>query len=259
MESHFVTQNITILSNVGHETLKTVGLTGLFSKFSNSMKVGVQSIKHVTPRAPWQAQSRESANSVLHNRSQTIFLRDLFPVCDSFGASSVARWPLNGDVYQTQEVKNCDHIARAVLAAAFVLRRMNGPFLSHRLPIKLHRHELNFDNYVPVFGPPLWSSGQSSWLQIQRSGFQSQGYQIFWEIAGLERGPLRFVNTTEELLRRKSSGSGLEIREYGRRDPSRWPSGTLYPQKLTLPRSSSIVLTRLSGPRSRPTTSQKIW
>jgi hypothetical protein len=25
---------------------------------------------------------------------------------------------------------------------------------------------------------------------------------------------------------------GLEIREYGRRDPSRWPRGILYPQKL---------------------------
>jgi hypothetical protein len=38
---------------------------------------------------------------------------------------------------------------------------------------------------------------------------------------GSERGPLSFVNTIEELLERKSSGSGLEIREYGRRDPSR--------------------------------------
>jgi hypothetical protein len=27
--------------------------------------------------------------------------------------------------------------------------------------------------------PPLWSSGQSSWLQIQRPGFDSQRYQIF--------------------------------------------------------------------------------
>jgi hypothetical protein len=27
---------------------------------------------------------------------------------------------------------------------------------------------------------------------------------------------------------------GIEIREYGRRDPSRWPRGTLYPQKLAL-------------------------
>jgi hypothetical protein len=29
-----------------------------------------------------------------------------------------------------------------------------------------------------------------------------------------------------------SSGSGLENLKYGRRDPSRWPRGTLYPQKL---------------------------
>jgi hypothetical protein len=32
---------------------------------------------------------------------------------------------------------------------------------------------------------------------------------------GLERGPLNFVSTVEELLGRKSNGSGLEIREYG--------------------------------------------
>jgi hypothetical protein len=53
------------------------------------------------------------------------------------------------------------------------------------------------------FGPPVWSSGQSSWLQIQRSGFDSQPYQIFWEVVGLERGPLSLVSTTEELLDRK--------------------------------------------------------
>jgi hypothetical protein len=68
--------------------------------------------------------------------------------------------------------------------------------------------------------PPLWSSGQSSWLQIQRSGFHSRQYQIFWEVVGLERGPLSLVSTTEELLGRKSSGSGLESSEYGTRDPS---------------------------------------
>jgi hypothetical protein len=32
----------------------------------------------------------------------------------------------------------------------------------------------------------------------------------------------------------KSSGSCLENREYGRRDPWRWPRGTLYPQKLSI-------------------------
>jgi hypothetical protein len=26
-------------------------------------------------------------------------------------------------------------------------------------------------------GPPLWSSGQSSWLQIRRPGFDSRHYQ----------------------------------------------------------------------------------
>jgi hypothetical protein len=51
---------------------------------------------------------------------------------------------------------------------------------------------------------------------------------------GLERGPLSLMSTTEELLWRKYSDSGLEIREYGLRDPSRWPRGTFYPQKLTL-------------------------
>jgi hypothetical protein len=55
----------------------------------------------------------------------------------------------------------------------------------------------------------------------------------------LERGPLSLVSTIEELLERKSSGSGLENRDYGRWDPSRSPRGTLYPQKLALTSSTS--------------------
>jgi hypothetical protein len=51
---------------------------------------------------------------------------------------------------------------------------------------------------------------------------------------GPERGPLSLVSIIEEILARKISGSGLEIREYGRRDTSRWPRGTLYPNKLAL-------------------------
>jgi hypothetical protein len=54
---------------------------------------------------------------------------------------------------------------------------------------------------------------KSSWLQIQRSGFDTLRYQIIWEVVGLERSPLSLVSTTEELLERKSSGSGLELRE----------------------------------------------
>jgi hypothetical protein len=42
----------------------------------------------------------------------------------------------------------------------------------------------------------------------------------------LERGPLSLVSTIEGLLDRKSSGSGLENRDYGRRDPPCGPHDT---------------------------------
>jgi hypothetical protein len=71
-------------------------------------------------------------------------------------------------------------------------------------------------------------------------GFHSQRYQIFWEVVGLKRGQLRLVNTIEELLGRKSSGSGLESREYDRGVPLLWPRDTLYQQKLELTSPTSF-------------------
>jgi hypothetical protein len=88
--------------------------------------------------------------------------------------------------------------------------------------------------YAEERRPSLWSSSQSSWIQIQKSGFDSRRYQIFREVMGLERGPLSLVSTAEGLLGKNSSDSGLDIRKYGHRDPSRWPRGTLYPLKLAL-------------------------
>jgi hypothetical protein len=41
--------------------------------------------------------------------------------------------------------------------------------------------------------------------------------QIFLEVVGLERGSLSLVSTIDELLERKSNGSGQENRDYGRR------------------------------------------
>jgi hypothetical protein len=61
------------------------------------------------------------------------------------------------------------------------------------------------------------------------TGFDSRHCK---KVVGLERGPLSLVSATEELLGSNSSGTGLESREYGRRDSSRWPRGTLYPQKV---------------------------
>jgi hypothetical protein len=53
-------------------------------------------------------------------------------------------------------------------------------------------------------------------------GFDSRRYQIFWEVVGMERGPLNLLSITEELLELKIG------------DPLRWPRDTLYPQKLAL-------------------------
>jgi hypothetical protein len=77
----------------------------------------------------------------------------------------------------------------------------------------------------------LRSSDQSSWLQIRRSRVRFPG-TTRKKLVGLERGPLSLVSTTEELLGRNSSGSGLESREYGRRDSLRWPRDTRYQQKV---------------------------
>jgi hypothetical protein len=54
--------------------------------------------------------------------------------------------------------------------------------------------------------------GQSSWLQIRRPGFDSRHYQKK-KVAGLERGPLNRVSTTEELkLKTKTKLHGLRLR-----------------------------------------------
>jgi hypothetical protein len=83
-----------------------------------------------------------------------------------------------------------------------------------------------------VRGPPLWSSGQSSWLQIQRSGIDSRYYQIFWEVVCLERGLLASWVELRRYLKRKSSGYGLESRDYGRWYPPCWLRDTLLSSKV---------------------------
>jgi hypothetical protein len=84
-------------------------------------------------------------------------------------------------------------------------------------------------------------------LVVRVPGYRSRGpgllgswhYQIFWEVMGLERGPLSLVRIIEELLEWKSSGFGLGTDITGCRDPSRWPYDTLYPKKLALTSSTS--------------------
>jgi hypothetical protein len=60
----------------------------------------------------------------------------------------------------------------------------------------------------------------------------------------LEWGTPSLVSTNEELLERKSSDLGLEIRDYGRWDSSLWPCRTLHQQQLThaLPTSGGCLV-----------------
>jgi hypothetical protein len=86
--------------------------------------------------------------------------------------------------------------------------------------LALHlQHYTNKTNKLHGFSPqakntdrPLWSSGQSSWLQIQRSWYDSRHYQIFWEVVSLEQGPLSLVRIIEEIFQGNSS-CGLENRD----------------------------------------------
>jgi hypothetical protein len=103
-----------------------------------------------------------------------------------------------------------------------------------QIPVFQISNNFFFSMSICPSGPLLWSSGQSSWSQIRKSRFDSRRYQIFWEVVGLERGPLSLVSTTEEPLGRKSSGCSLENRENGRRDSSRWSRANVYLQKLAL-------------------------
>jgi hypothetical protein len=50
----------------------------------------------------------------------------------------------------------------------------------------------------------------------------------------LERDPLSLVNNLRSYLEEIVAASGLEDRNYDRRDWLRWPRDTLYPLKLAL-------------------------
>jgi hypothetical protein len=98
-------------------------------------------------------------------------------------------------------------------------------------------------NYISVgcnnTRPPLWSSDQSFWLQIQRSRVRFQTLPDFQTSSGLERDSLSLMSTIEQLLGRNISGSGLENREYGHVNPLRLPREILYPQKLVITSTTS--------------------
>jgi hypothetical protein len=72
-------------------------------------------------------------------------------------------------------------------------------------------------------------------------GFDSRRFQIVWEAACLELGPLSLVRTTEEILEEKVADPVTKTEINDRGNPLRWPRKTLYPQKLVLLRQQAAV------------------
>jgi hypothetical protein len=73
-----------------------------------------------------------------------------------------------------------------------------------RLEALTHEGSLHDSYFFPLHRrdqPPLWSSGQSSWLQIRKPGFDSRHYHK--KSSGSGTGTLSLMSTTEELLDRK--------------------------------------------------------
>jgi hypothetical protein len=74
-----------------------------------------------------------------------------------------------------------------------------------------------------ILWPPLESSGQSSWLQIQRSGLDSRHYHIHYHSGMGSTQPHEF---NWGLLERKSGSSSLETEITAVRDPPHWLCNT---------------------------------
>jgi hypothetical protein len=64
---------------------------------------------------------------------------------------------------------------------------------------------MSSEEAVAAYGLVIRDPGNRS----RGPGFDFRRYQIFQEVVGLERGPFSLVSTIQELLERKSSGSGL--------------------------------------------------
>jgi hypothetical protein len=92
----------------------------------------------------------------------------------------------------------------------------------------------NFVLDIVGLGPPLWSSGQSFWLQIQRSRVRFQALPDFLRNSGSGTGSTQPREGNWRATWNKSSGFGLKTEIKDRGNPLRCPRDTLYPQKLAL-------------------------
>jgi hypothetical protein len=109
-------------------------------------------------------------------------------------------------------------------------------YLQIRTAWYLIKYGNNFTFLIPLwlYWQPLCSSGQSSWLQIQRPRVRFPGLPDFLRSSGSGTGSTQPREYNWRAAWKKISGSGLKNRDYGRMEPSRWPRDNLYQQKLAL-------------------------
>jgi hypothetical protein len=125
--------------------------------------------------------------------------------------------------------------AIATCEEAFRIPAISTNSLQH--PLSLYRGR---GSKLQCLNPEQHSSNPFCGPVVRVPGYRSRGPGSipcatgFLRSSGSGTGFTRLLSTIEELLGRKSRGSGLENRDYGRRDSSCWPRGTLYPQKLAL-------------------------
>jgi hypothetical protein len=112
-------------------------------------------------------------------------------------------WREDGSVIYSYNLLSLSVRSPAELTAIFYCLIWDSPNLDGHGPVFISPRKRvaqlyfrAFDSlFVASYYSPLWSSGQSSWLQIRRPGFDSRHYQKN-KVVGLERGPLILVSTT---------------------------------------------------------------
>jgi hypothetical protein len=114
--------------------------------------------------------------------------------------------------------------------------------------------------YLCVHGkrrPPLWPEFLATDPEVR---VQFPALPDFLRSGGSGTGSTQPREYNWGATWRNSSGSGLESREYGSRDPPRWPRDTFHPQKLALasPTSGGRSVDTVRS-RTQPTEFNLVW